>query len=389
MCRFSIHHLSSQIREEAVRLGFLKAGIAPAGALSTGDHFNAWLEKGFNGEMHYLERQAPKRLDPRMVLPNARSLLVLALNYYTGESAVDGPMKGRISRYALGDDYHSIVKERLERLLGFIQKLHPSARGICFSDTGPVMEKAWGAQTSLGWMGKNTTLISRNLGSWFFLGVILLDIELEYDSRQESRCGSCRRCIDACPTGAIVAPYLLDARRCISYLTIEYRGPIPRALRPLMGNRIFGCDDCQDSCPWNRFATKTAGREFCASAGNRAPDLISLAQISVDSFRKQFKLSPIWRATRDGFVRNVVVALGNSGSATAIPALEKALCDSSPLVRAHAAWALGRLATDNASRILEAARTGEGDPAVLQEIRMAMARSLPEPAESQNFNSQL
>jgi epoxyqueuosine reductase len=364
----SVEDLSALIREEAVRLGFSKVGIASARSVPDVDHFTAWLEMGRHGDMRYLERQAEKRRNPGLILPNAKSVLVLALNYYSGDEMPDSPMKGRISRYARGDDYHAIVGSRLEKLLEIIRRQEPSARGLCYADTGAIMEKAWGAQSALGWMGKHTNLILRSSGSWFFLGVILLDVELEYDHKENGYCGKCRRCIDACPTGAIVAPYVLDARLCVSYLTIELRGPIPRPLRSLIGNNIFGCDECQAACPWNRFAARTSVREFIPCEGNLAPDLHSLVCLSTGEFKERFRNSPILRATRDGFVRNVVVALGNSRSSEAIPALEKAARDVSPLVRSHAAWALGRIEDERATRILDSIRTAERHPDVLEEI---------------------
>ncbi|MBN1569918.1 MAG: tRNA epoxyqueuosine(34) reductase QueG [Acidobacteria bacterium] len=370
--RAHIHQLSAQIREEALRLGFSGTGIAPAGRLPEEKRFTGWLEQGFHGDMRYLERQAQKRLDPRHVLANARSLIVLAVNYYTGERPVERPMQGRISRYSWGFDYHSIMDGRLKSLLEFIQVMEPSAQGICYSDIGPIMEKVWGARTSLGWMGKHTNLISRSLGSWFFIGVILLDLELDYDTGENDFCGTCRRCIDACPTGAIMAPYVLDARRCISYLTIELRGPIPRPLRSLIGSRIFGCDDCQEACPWNRFAIKASEKRFYAGEEDRMPDLAPLVRITPVEFKRRFRHSPIWRATRDGFVRNVVVALGNSGRIEAVSPLQEALQDPSPLVRSHAAWALGRIAIEVTAPVLDAARSKEEDPAVLEEIQVAL-----------------
>ena len=364
--------LSSCIRNEAVRLGFSRVGIASVAQLPWVDHFNKWLEEGLHGEMIYLERQAQKRRNPGQVLKGARSILVLAMNYYTEPELADAPLKGRISRYAWGDDYHAVMESRLERMLEFILSQEPTAEGRSYVDTGPVMEKVWGAQTTLGWMGKHTNLISRTLGSWFFIGVILLNIELANDRREKDYCGKCDRCIRACPTGAIIAPYVLDARRCISYLTIELRNPIPRSLRPLIGNRIFGCDDCQESCPWNRFAAATADDEFYPNEKSRMPDLMGLARITTGEFKSRFKNSPILRATRNGFVRNVVVALGNSGKSEAVSVLEEALKDNSPLVRAHAAWALGRIASPQARRMLESSRTKEGSEAVLNEIAMAL-----------------
>jgi epoxyqueuosine reductase len=362
-------NLTTQIREEALRLGFFKVGITPARPLPDRERFTKWLREGMYGEMSYMERQAPKRLDPGLVLDGARSILVLALNYYAAGTFADSPIKGKISRYAWGDDYHPIVKGRLEALLDFIKKLEPSARGLCYADTGPVMEKAWGALSAVGWMGKNTTLISRSHGSWFFIGVILLDIELTYDPGERNFCGRCNRCIQACPAGAIIAPYVLDARFCISYLT-QLRGPIPRPLRPLMGNRIFGCDECQEACPWNRFAVKTSEPGFHPREGNLVPDLAPLVDMSMEEFSRRFKKSPIYQTTRDGFVRNVVVALGNSGSGAAVSALEKGLQDASPLVRAHAAWALGRIADKRVRRILESVRAKETHPMVLAEITL-------------------
>ncbi len=364
--------LTAQIREEALRLGFFKTGVSPASPLPDEERFTNWLGKGFHGEMRYIERQALKRRNPGLVLANARSLLVLALNYHTGFKLKNSPLKGRISRYAWGRDYHKAVMNRLEQMLGFIQRLEPSAQGLCYVDTGPVMEKAWGAQTALGWMGKHTNLITREQGSWFFIGVILLDIELEYDSKEKDYCGKCNRCIEACPTGAIVAPYVLDARRCISYLTIELRGPVPRNLRPLIGNRIFGCDDCQEVCPWNRFAVSTPEKEFSPGEGNLMPDLMPLVRITPEEFRRRFRQSPVWRATRNGFVRNVVIALGNSHRPEAVPALEEALRDESPLVRAHAAWALGQIGSFRALQVLEMSRACETDADVLEEISAAL-----------------
>jgi epoxyqueuosine reductase len=339
----SISQLSARIRKEALRLGFTKVGIAQVRPLPGAERLITWLENGWQGEMRYMERQAAKRLDPNLVMPDARSLLVLALNYYPGSVFSQEPMKGRISRYAVGDDYHDLIMNRLKKLLSYIKEQNTGAEGMCYVDTGPVMEKTWGVQAALGWMGKHTNLISRECGSWFFIGIILLNRELEYDHEEKNLCGNCDRCIKACPTGAITAPYRLDARRCISYLTIEFRGVVPEFLRPLMGNRIFGCDACQEVCPWNRFSKRVTESDFTPREGTLMPDLLSLISITPEEFRKRFNGSPILRATRDGFVRNVVIALGNSGKNEAIPAVKAALQDASPLVRLHAEWALEQL----------------------------------------------
>jgi epoxyqueuosine reductase len=307
---------------------------------------------------------------------------VLAMSYPSSDRIADASLKGRISRHAWGDDYHISIKHRLERLLQFIKSQDPSAQGICYVDTGPIMEKVWGARTTIGWTGKHSILVSRERGSWFFLGIILLDIELEYDRGEKNYCGKCRRCIEACPTGAIVAPYVLDARLCISYLTLEFRGPIPRHLRSLMGNRIYGCDTCQESCPWNRFAESSLEKECNFGEDNRAPDLIPLLRLTPEEFENRFSRSSIRRLARDGFVRNVAVALGNSGAAEAIPVLEEALHDASPIVRSHAAWALGQIASIPAQQTLKAARLGESDEVVLEEIIAAQDFAIKRPASN-------
>ncbi len=360
--------LTKHIREEALRLGFFKVGVTAVRPLPWGKEFNTWLEQGRQGEMSYLTRQAPKRKDPGLVLQNACSMLVLPTNYFSPESLSDSPLNGRISRYAWGDDYHSPVGERLEKLQQSIELAEPAATTLSYVDTGPVMEKVWGAHSSLGWMGKHSNLITREQGSWFFIGVILLDVTLAFDDPEKDYCGTCSRCIAACPTGAIVAPYIVDARLCISYLTIELRGRIPRTLRPLIGNRIFGCDDCQDVCPWNRFAVETPEQSFKPRTGGLMPTLLSLADITPEEFNRRFKGSPIRRAGRDGFVRNVMVALGNSGSPEAVLALERATQDPSPLVRAHAAWALHQISGEAAEKALEKARATEVNPSVVEEI---------------------
>ena len=362
-----VRRLTCMIREESLQLGFAQTGFARAGMTPHTEQFREWLRAGFHGEMHYLERQVTKRANPDQVLSGVQSIIVTTLNYAASGNASVLPLQGQISSYALSVDYHTVVRERLERLLAFIRSKVPNVRGICHVDTGPVSEKIWATETSIGWMGKHTGVVSRRLGTHFFLGVILLDMPLDYDDRSEGFCGTCRRCIEACPTHALLAPYRLDARRCLSYLTIEFRGVILRELRPLVGHRIFGCDECQNACPWNRVAVVPA-RGLTPGMEDSALDLLPLVGMSREEFERRFAGSPVRRATRDGFVRNVVVALGNSRRIEAIPALLVALHDKSPLVRIHAVWALGRVMLHESRALLEAARKRETDVDVLAEI---------------------
>ena len=368
----------ARIKREARRLGFFDVGVASAEDSPGHDFFMRWLTDGCHGEMSYLSRQASKRKDPRRVFPETRSVLVLGMNYFMNKPIADSPLRGRISRYAWREDYHDVLQQRLETLLGFIKEEEPSADGVCYVDTGPVMEKAWGAQTTIGWMGKHTNLISRQRGSWFFLGVILLNIALEPDSPEGNFCGTCSRCMDACPTGAIVAPYVFDSRRCISYLTIESRGPIPHHLRHNIGNRIFGCDACQEACPWNRFARDVSDENTFTGMEFNMPELIPFVRITPLEFKQRFKNSAVYRATRDGFVRNVVTALGNSGRWEAIPVLAEALQDSSALVRAAAVWALGAISPESAVKILLKTRQNETDFLVLEEIELILSGNSPD-----------
>jgi epoxyqueuosine reductase len=389
--------LTMRIRAEARRLGFFKMGVAPAGSLPWRDRFDEWLAQGMQGSMSYLERQSEKRRKPELVLESVRSILVLAMNYHARADAADDPLCGRISRYAWGNDYHQLMTERLRALLDFILREQAGARGLFYSDTGPVMEKVWGAHSALGWMGKHSNLITREEGSWFFIGVVLLDLKLDYDKPERDFCGSCTRCLRACPTAAIVAPYVVDARRCISYLTIELKGFIPRELRPLIGNRIFGCDDCQDVCPWNRFAVTTPEKAFWPRGGSVFPELARLARLTEPEFNMRFMDSPIRRAKRDGLVRNVAVALGNSHRIEAVPPLVCALKDASAVVRAHAAWALGEIASHQTANFepqtpdqrqynvmaairsaLTEARKAEHDQEVGEEIELSLACLQPQ-----------
>lgn len=346
------------VREKALALGFDRVGIAPVEPLERAAFYRDWLRLGYHGTMGYLERDP----DPQKLLPGARSVVCVLKNYYTDVPAPEDPKIGRISRYAWGDDYHDVLFEKLKELKSFLES--GGARAKVCVDTSAVLEKLWARRSGLGWQGKHTNLISRDLSSWFFLGEVITDAAFEYDAPHlDDHCGTCTRCIEICPTRAIVAPYVLDSRKCISYLTIENRGPIPRDLRPLMGNLIFGCDLCQDVCPWNKFAKVTPEASFLPR--EPAAKLVDFLAMTRDEFRVRFKGSPVKRAKHAGFLRNVCVALGNSGDASAIPALEKALAHEEPLVRGHAAWALGRL---GARASLESRLGSETDESVREEI---------------------
>lgn len=360
----------------AVRdLGFDGWAVAPVERLPAAVRLEEWLESGMHGSMGWMARDPSRRTDPREIVPGARSVLITALSYWTGDEACHDPRRACISRYAWGDEYHRVLGDRMEELWERVQQLVPGVGGRWYVDTGPVLEKAWAERAGLGWIGKHTNLISRDLGSWIFLGALILDVELETGERHGDFCGTCRRCIDVCPTDAIVEPYVLDARRCISYLTIENRGPIPEEFRRPLGNRVFGCDDCQDVCPWNRFARQSSeARRFSPRPGNRAPELVELLQLGEEEFRERFRGSPILRAKRSGFVRNVAVALGNSGDREAVPALAEVLDDQEALVRGHAAWALGELGGAEASRALRLRRAVETDDWVHEEIEAALER---------------
>jgi epoxyqueuosine reductase len=306
--------------------------------------------------MHYMQRGEEKRCDPQKVLPGARSIVVLALNYFQeGPAAGDPPAttgngkRGKIARYAWGDDYHDMIAAKLDEINQFLRGFGGQQK--CYVDTGPILERDYAAQAGIGWHGKNTMLIDERLGTWFFLAEILTTLELPADQPGSDRCGTCDRCIKACPTGAITAPHRLDARRCISYLTIELKGSIPLELRPLIGDRIFGCDDCLDVCPWNRFAQGSHETAFAARQSTTGMSLRDYLQLSEAEFRALFKKSPIKRIKRRGFLRNVCVALGNAGGESDIPALERAAADPEPLIAEHAEWAIHQIRSRHGSSL--------------------------------------
>jgi epoxyqueuosine reductase len=359
--------LAEHVKRLGRRLGFDLVAIGPADPPEHGGEFEAWLDAGYAGTMAYLARGREQRLDPRRVLPGARSVVVCALNYFQGVGA-EGPP--HVARYAWGTDYHEVMAPRLREILAEIEGAVPGATGRVYVDTGPVLERDLAARAGLGWIGKNTMLLHPGLGSYFFIGVVLTTAALAVDDRLPDRCGSCTRCLDACPTGAFPAPYVLDARRCISYLTIEHRGWIPEREREGIGQLAFGCDICQDVCPWNRRAPITAEAAFLARDLPRLADLLTLGD---DAYRARLRGSPLRRARRHGLARNAAVALGNTGDPEAVPALGQALGDPAPEVRGHAAWALGRVGGEAARATLEGARAEETDASVKQAIGVALA----------------
>jgi epoxyqueuosine reductase len=364
-----------QIKAQAAALGFDLVGITSAASLAHGGRLHAWVAQGFAGDMGYMSRDVDKRVDPSRVLPGARSIIVLGMNYYTlPDIPATSQGRGWISRYAWGQDYHTVLGDKLNALVAFIRNLEGAdLQARWYVDTGPILERELAWRAGLGWPGKNTNLINRRRGSWLFLGAILLDRELVYDEPATAHCGTCTRCLVACPTGALVAPGVLDARRCIAYLTIELRGLIPRELRPLMGTHIFGCDICQAVCPWNRQPPMASEAAFLPRAGFAAPELIPLLQLTEDEFRTRFRDTPITRAKRRGFLRNVAVALGNLQDVRALSALEAALHDAEPLIRGHVAWAIGRIGGSGALRVLRDALSTEGRAEVRDEISAALA----------------
>ncbi|MBI2735462.1 MAG: tRNA epoxyqueuosine(34) reductase QueG [Rhodospirillales bacterium] len=364
--------LRDAIRDEALRLGFDAVGFAAANAGSEARdqrlrRLVEFLDAGWQGDMGWLGERTEQRADPQTLWRDARTVVSLAVNYAPPTDPLEVLRlddRAGISVYAQGRDYHEVMKSKLKALGRFIWDTYRHELKV-FVDTAPLMEKPMAQMAGHGWQGKHTNLVSRRFGSWLFLGEILLSVELPPDPPESDHCGQCRACLDICPTKAFPAPYRLEARRCISYLTIEHEGPIDRALRPLLGNRIYGCDDCLAVCPWNKFAKEARETALMPRPALNAPLLVELAALDDESFRKRFAGTAIKRIGRDRFVRNVAYALGNSASPAALPAIEGLLQDSSPLVRGAAVWALSRLAPGEFDRRRPLA--DEGDASVKAE----------------------
>jgi epoxyqueuosine reductase len=359
------------IAAEARALGFPLAGCTALAPLPRASFVTAWLAEGRAGDMTYLPRRAGERLDPRRAFSWARALVSLAYPYRPPpppRSDWKAELSGRIAAYALGEDYHDRITALCARLASRLAAHFPGARFMSYVDTGPIVEREWAMRAGVGWIGKNTLVLHRSAGSYFFLAELLTDLELDDAPLPVDHCGTCTRCLTACPTGALDAPYQMDPRRCLAYLTIEQRGPIPDALRPQLENWIFGCDLCQTACPWN-------GNEAAAGGDTwLAPHLPTLLSLDDDGFRARFGRTAVARAKRRGLLRNVAVALGNSGNPDGVPALVSALDDPEPLVRGHVAWALGQLGGRAARTALERAQRVEAEAGATAEIAAARAR---------------
>jgi epoxyqueuosine reductase len=338
--------LRESLTQQALSLGFDCAGVTdPAAIAEAASHFRDFLDSGSHGDMDWLAANPERRADPRGLWPDVRSVIMLGVNYGPDEdplAVLEQRTRGAISVYARGDDYHDLIKKRLKELARWLVATSGGEVKV-FVDTAAVMEKPLAQAAGLGWQGKHTNLVSREFGSWLFLGAIFTTLDLPRDNADIDHCGSCQACLDICPTAAFPAPYKLDARRCISYLTIESKGPIPREFRKAMGNRIYGCDDCLAVCPWNKFAQ--AGRETKLAARDelRAPSLADLARLDDAAFRARFAKSPVKRIGRDRFVRNVLIAIGNSNDRALAAEADRLLDDANPLVRGAAVWALSQL----------------------------------------------
>lgn len=325
---------ATAIRSELAVRGFEVCGFALCGPLPHGDYLQRWLAEGQAADMDWLSRGLESRLDPSNLLPGARTLIVAGMNSYQPRP----PRRGTVARYALGGDYHDLIRDRLKEVAAWLERFGGRQR-VCV-DTSPLMEKVAAVMAGLGWQGKHTVLIHRQRGTWLLLGVIVTTLELVPDGPEPDRCGSCERCRQACPTGAITAPYQLDARRCLAYWSVECKGPIPAEFRRAMGDRVFGCDDCLDACPWNRWAVAT--REATLAA-RPMPDLRDMLAWDDATFRAHFRGTPIFRLKRARWLRNVAVVLGNIGTVEDLPALREAASDPDPLVAEHAAWAMGEI----------------------------------------------
>jgi epoxyqueuosine reductase len=367
--------LKAALIHEARALGFDCAGVTDPDAIAdVARHFRAFLDDGAHGDMDWLAASPERRMDPRALWPGVRSVIMLGVNYGPDQNPLDilqHRTRGAISVYAQGDDYHDVIKKRLKALARWLAA-QSGAEVKVFVDTAAVMEKPLAQAAGLGWQGKHTNLVSREFGSWLFLGAIFTAADLPRDAPESDHCGSCQACLDICPTAAFPAPYRLDARRCISYLTIENKGPIPRQFRKAIGNRIYGCDDCLAACPWNKFAQQGRETKLAARDALRAADLAELVELDDAAFRALFTKSPVKRIGRDRFIRNVLIAIGNANDSALAARARRQLDDESPLVRGAAVWALSQLMTPEAFAVLASDKAiAETNESVRMEWRLS------------------
>ncbi len=365
-------HFTQLLKSESRRIGFDFCGACPAMEPTGLSTLRDWLDAGFDGEMHYISGRLDAYSNPSHVLDGVKSVLMLGMNYRSVEPVTGQPGTGRLARYAWGDDYHDIVHRKLKQLCKTATGLHPDVgvRGVV--DTAPLLEREFAQLAGMGWRAKNTMLINREHGSWFLLAALLVDVPLEYDTPMETNhCGTCTACLTACPTGAFPEPHVLDATKCISYLTIEHRSPVSSELRPQMGEWLLGCDICQDVCPWNNKSSETEKTEFVPRDGQNPVHLAELFDLSDDDFRARFRKTPLWRPKRRGILRNAAIVLGNHPCKKTLPALTKGLDDSEPLVRGACAWALARQAGD-VSGLLQARLATEENATVIEELNEAI-----------------
>jgi len=371
--------LTTTLKEAAHALGFPLVGVCAAKVPGGLARFHEWLAAGYAGEMRFLADRAAAYEHPSAVLAGVRSIVMLALPYRTQPPQPEQSGEGRVSRYAWGtDDYHDVIHARLKQLATKLKELSPGAEVRGVVDTAPLLEREFAQLAGLGWIGKNTLVLNKRWGSWFFLAALLTDVELAYDAPHATdHCGTCTACLDACPTDAFVGPHVLDASRCISYLTIELRNPIPHDLRPGIGSWLFGCDVCQDVCPWNTKAPITSEPAFQPLADSNPLALVELFALDDEAFRQRFRRTPLWRSKRRGILRNAAIVLGNQRDLAAFPALVQGLNDSEPLIRGACAWAMGQLGSAEAQQALQARLTIETEPIVREEIEHALqTRSL-------------
>lgn len=375
MAVMQVAALTKSLKAKASELGFTLAGACPAGAPAGAARLDEWLARGYAGQMHYIGERREAYNHPRHVMDGVRSIVMLAMPYHTTEPAPAGPGQGRVARYAWGEaDYHDVIRERLHQLADYLREHAPEATTRGVVDTAPLLEREFAQLAGLGWVGKNTLLLNKSAGSYLFLAALLTDVELEYDAPHlADHCGTCTACLDACPTAAFPQAYVLDASRCISYLTIELRDATPVELREGVGDWLFGCDVCQEVCPWNREAPRSQEAAFAPLPMMNPVDLAGLFDLTEAEFRRRFRHTPLWRPHRRGLLRNAAIVLGNQRDPSAIESLAKGLDDDEPVVRGACAWALGQIDTRAASNCLQQRKSIETDPSVQAEIAAATA----------------